>query len=65
MGNKEKLDREMIVASNKYSALMRLFDAAAAEGNAKDMEEIREKLHGLLDLMLDQNASIYSLYWTK
>lgn len=38
-----------------------LFNAAATLANRKDMDALRERLHGTLDEMLDANASMYML----
>lgn len=45
----------------KYAGLMNLFNAACVINDTRDMENLREQIHGIIDNILDSNATIYML----
>lgn len=45
----------------KYAGLMNLFNAACGINDTRDMENLREQIHGVIDNILDSNATIYML----
>lgn len=45
----------------KYAGLMNLFNAACTINDTRDMENLREQIHGIIDNILDSNATIYML----
>jgi hypothetical protein len=45
----------------RYSGLMNLFNAACTVNDVRDMENMRDQIHGIVDQILDSNATIYML----
>ncbi len=44
-----------------YDSLMNLFNAACVVNDTSGMENLREQIHGVIDNILDSNATIYML----
>lgn len=47
--------------SLQISGLHQMYNAACIIANTRDMDNLREQLHALLDQQLDQNASLFML----
>ncbi len=45
----------------RYAAFIMMFNAAAQLNDAKDMDNVREQVHGVIDNILDTNAQIFML----
>lgn len=45
----------------RYSAYIIMFNAAAQLGDSRDMDNMREQVHGVVDHILDTNAQIFML----
>lgn len=47
--------------TTKIEGFHKIYNAACIAGVPRDMDNMREQLHALLDLQLDQNASLFML----
>lgn len=45
----------------RYTGLINIFNAASMGANARDMDNVREQLHAVVDQILDNNSVIFML----
>lgn len=45
----------------RYTGLINMFSAACMVNNGRDMDNLREQIHGLVDNILDSNATTHML----
>jgi len=45
----------------RYAGYVSIYNAACTVGNTRDMDNMREQIHGVVDNILDTNAQIYML----
>lgn len=57
----QRHNQEAVALNLRHSGLINLFNAACVVNDHRDMENLREQVHGIVDNILDSNATLHML----